>query len=831
MPCWTPERKASSCRLRWPDASERRSTWVASEWQWQAFGRQSPLTQRVRNVELMLPGEHPGSLLAQDFVARWNFIVSPTPLSDQYDVLLGMPFLRRFKLGLQLEVGRRSLTLTAADGLTSRMTEQHSIDSDERKQGQSRQERQRQQHEERAAALDCWEVRAVRCHSAKPRPRQLTHSEQRAWRRDLREDEEARMQLARDAAAALPDLVMSTDELEQLWRTSSPGSVKLFTLFMTGQQQQQQQQQPQSVSSPSTAETVGVNRLAFGKQEAQQAPADGDDGSLLPPEERGRERAHRAQLQQRSSRACSRRSCPPAYHPPWCRAIPHRAEARYEPFGRYGPRMTEEDTREAEGMLKELLAKGFIRPSRSPWGSPMFLVDKPDGSKRMVIDYRALNAATQRNRYPLPRVDELFDQLQGARYFSKIDLRTGYWQIRVAADGRAQDGVHLAPRPLRVAGAAHGSHQRASRVHGAHGEHLPGGAQPSSCWSSWTTSSSTVAHWRSTSGTCARCCSGWQDAEAVRQAEQVSVHAAGGGVPRPLRRARGRAHGGGQGGGRAALAHAHLPEGGGAVPRTGRLLPTIHRGLQQARGAALELCGTLQKDARRRHARAAAQEDVPLGRRAAGRLRGAQGGRGQRAVPGHPGSAAREFIVHTDASGYATGAVLMQRFDEGLRPIAFLSKKMSKAERNYPVHEQELLAILQRAQGVAALPGRPHRSPCSPITSRCSTSRRQPWRRPGRCAGQRGWRVRLQDSIRPGKTNVAADALVQGSGRRQRGDRGAASAEQRSQLGGTQLEQEGQPRLLLSASASWRHCRCAFVRQRDGDAEYQRLLRLSRSAS
>ena len=64
----------------------------------------------------------------------------------------------------------------------------------------------------------------------------------------------------------------------------------------------------------------------------------------------------------------------------------------------------------------------------------MFLVTKPDGGKRMVIDYRALNAATVRNRYPLPRVDELFDQLRGARYFSKIDLRTGYWQIRMAAD-------------------------------------------------------------------------------------------------------------------------------------------------------------------------------------------------------------------------------------------------------------------------------------------------------------------------------------------------------------------------------------------------------------
>ena len=72
--------------------------------------------------------------------------------------------------------------------------------------------------------------------------------------------------------------------------------------------------------------------------------------------------------------------------------------------------------------------------SRSPWGSPMFLVAKPDGERRMVIDFRALNAATTRNRYPLPRVDELFDQLQGARYFSKLDLRTGYWQIRVAEE-------------------------------------------------------------------------------------------------------------------------------------------------------------------------------------------------------------------------------------------------------------------------------------------------------------------------------------------------------------------------------------------------------------
>lgn len=72
------------------------------------------------------------------------------------------------------------------------------------------------------------------------------------------------------------------------------------------------------------------------------------------------------------------------------------------PTGRYGARMSA--TKEAAKMLKELIALGFIRPSTSPWGSPMFLVDKPDGGKRMVIDYRALNKQTIRNRWPLPRV-------------------------------------------------------------------------------------------------------------------------------------------------------------------------------------------------------------------------------------------------------------------------------------------------------------------------------------------------------------------------------------------------------------------------------------------
>ncbi|KAJ8765251.1 hypothetical protein K2173_011931 [Erythroxylum novogranatense] len=86
---------------------------------------------------------------------------------------------------------------------------------------------------------------------------------------------------------------------------------------------------------------------------------------------------------------------------------------------------------ELSNELQELLDKGFIRPSVSPWGAPVLLVKKKDGTLRMCIDYRQLNRVTVKNRYPLPRIDDLFDQLRDAGVFSKIDLRSGYYQLRV----------------------------------------------------------------------------------------------------------------------------------------------------------------------------------------------------------------------------------------------------------------------------------------------------------------------------------------------------------------------------------------------------------------
>ena len=95
-------------------------------------------------------------------------------------------------------------------------------------------------------------------------------------------------------------------------------------------------------------------------------------------------------------------------------------------------RMASTELRELKTQLQELLEKGYIRPSISPWGAPVLFVKKKDGTLRLYIDYRKLNRVTIKNKYPLPRVDDLFDQLQGARVFSKIDLRSGYHQLRIA---------------------------------------------------------------------------------------------------------------------------------------------------------------------------------------------------------------------------------------------------------------------------------------------------------------------------------------------------------------------------------------------------------------
>ncbi|GJV29381.1 putative reverse transcriptase domain-containing protein [Tanacetum coccineum] len=102
-----------------------------------------------------------------------------------------------------------------------------------------------------------------------------------------------------------------------------------------------------------------------------------------------------------------------------------------EPVARAPYRLAPSEMKELSNQLKELSDQGFIRPGSSPWGASVLFVKKKDGSFWMCIDYRELNKLTMKNRYPLPRIDDLFDQLQRLSVYSKIDLRSGYHQLRV----------------------------------------------------------------------------------------------------------------------------------------------------------------------------------------------------------------------------------------------------------------------------------------------------------------------------------------------------------------------------------------------------------------
>ena len=101
------------------------------------------------------------------------------------------------------------------------------------------------------------------------------------------------------------------------------------------------------------------------------------------------------------------------------------------PVSRRAYWMPPKELAELKTQLQELLDKGFIRPSSSPWGCPAIFVKKKDKTLRLCVDYRPLNEVTIKNKYPLPLIDLLFDQLAGAKVFSKIDLRTSYHQIKI----------------------------------------------------------------------------------------------------------------------------------------------------------------------------------------------------------------------------------------------------------------------------------------------------------------------------------------------------------------------------------------------------------------
>jgi hypothetical protein len=101
------------------------------------------------------------------------------------------------------------------------------------------------------------------------------------------------------------------------------------------------------------------------------------------------------------------------------------------PISKHPYRMSVEELKELKKQLTKLQEARYIRPSSSPWGALALFVQMKDGSQRMCVDYRSLNDVTIKNKYPLPRIDDLFDQMRGARVFSKIDLTSGYHQMKI----------------------------------------------------------------------------------------------------------------------------------------------------------------------------------------------------------------------------------------------------------------------------------------------------------------------------------------------------------------------------------------------------------------
>jgi hypothetical protein len=101
------------------------------------------------------------------------------------------------------------------------------------------------------------------------------------------------------------------------------------------------------------------------------------------------------------------------------------------PISKAPYRISTLELKELQLQLEEILKKGYIHPSVSPWGAPVLFVKKKDGTLRLCIDFRQLNKVIVKNKYPLPRIDDLFDQLKGAKIFSNIDLRYGYHQVRI----------------------------------------------------------------------------------------------------------------------------------------------------------------------------------------------------------------------------------------------------------------------------------------------------------------------------------------------------------------------------------------------------------------
>jgi hypothetical protein len=370
---------------------------------------------------------------------------------------------------------------------------------------------------------------------------------------------------------------------------------------------------------------------------------------------------------------------PPGLPP--MRPVDHRIEIipGSPPPSRPTYRMSEVELAEVKKQLAGLTQLGFIRPSKSPYGAPILFVKKKDGTLRMCIDYRALNKITIKNKYPLPRIDEMLDRLRGAKIFTKIDLRSGYHQVRIHADDIEKTGFN---------------------TRYGHYEYLvlPFGL---------TNAPATFMHLMNS------VFADFLDVFVIvflddilifsRSVEEHTEH-----VRKVLQRL--REH----------QLYANtkkcdfFQE---SITFLGHVVSGEGISMEPAKVKAIRDWPVLQsvEDVRsflglagyyRRFVHSFSHIAAPLSnllrnqvlftwtdieQKAFDALKSALINGPVLIVP----DPALPFTVTTDASGYAVGATLSQDHGRGLQPVAFMSHRMSPAEYNYPTHEQELLAVIR----------------------------------------------------------------------------------------------------------------------------------------
>ena len=409
-------------------------------------------------------------------------------------------------------------------------------------------------------------------------------------------------------------------------------------------------------------------------------------------------------------------------------------------------RMSPAQLDELKKQLNELFEKQFIQPSKSPFGAPVLFVKKKDGSTRMCIDYRALNKVTIKNKYPLPRVDELLDRLHGAKWFSKIDLRSGYHQVRIATEDVPKTafrtryghfeflvlpfGLTNAPATFMqlMNGIFHDNlddfvivflddiliFSKTAEEHTRHVEAVLKVlrehklfAKESKC-EFFRQSIAFLGYLVTKDGIT-------MDPEKVKAIVEW---------PTPLKTVR-------------------------DVRSFLGLAGYYRRFVNGFSKTAAPLTELLKKD---KNFEWTQKENIAFDTLKSGIVSAPI------LISPDP---AKAYVVTTDASGFATGAILQQDHGNGLQPIAFMSHKMNAAERNYPVHEQELLAVIHALRewkhylhGVKFEVITDHRSLQHFMTQ------------PSLSARQARWSEFIQEfacdmkiTYKPGKLNEAADAL------------------------------------------------------------------------